>query len=133
MASPLGSLSLNQVLVQVDDFEAALAFYQTLGLRLIVSARGDYARFETPDGGSTLSIALTDKVCANGTEICFEVEDVDAACAQLKANGLTLESDPEDKRWLWREASLRDPSGNLILIYHAGKNRRFPPWRLEGT
>ena len=113
---PLSSLNLNQVLVQVDDFEAALTFYQALGLRLIVSERGDYARFETPDGSSTFSISLADRVHANGTEICFEVDDVDAACAQLKARGLTLESEPEDKSWLWREASLRDPSDNRILI-----------------
>jgi hydroxymethylpyrimidine/phosphomethylpyrimidine kinase len=33
--------------------------------------------------------------------------------------------------WLWREARLRDPSGNEICLYHAGANRRFPPWRIK--
>jgi hydroxymethylpyrimidine/phosphomethylpyrimidine kinase len=32
--------------------------------------------------------------------------------------------------WLWREAWLRDPAGNAVCLYHAGANRRFPPWRL---
>jgi hydroxymethylpyrimidine/phosphomethylpyrimidine kinase len=35
-----------------------------------------------------------------------------------------------DQRWLWREAYLRDPAGNVLCIYHAGTNRRFPPWRI---
>ena len=26
---------------------------------------------------------------------------------------------------------LRDPAGNAICLYHAGENRRFPPWRVD--
>ena len=33
-------------------------------------------------------------------------------------------------RWLWREARLVDPSGNVICLYHAGENRLNPPWRV---
>jgi hydroxymethylpyrimidine/phosphomethylpyrimidine kinase len=32
--------------------------------------------------------------------------------------------------WLWREARLRDPFGNLICLYKAGEHRRHPPWRV---
>ena len=32
--------------------------------------------------------------------------------------------------WLWREARLRDPSGNVVCLYHAGDYRRHPPWRV---
>ena len=35
-----------------------------------------------------------------------------------------------DQRWLWREAYLRDPAGNVICIFHGGENRRNPPWRV---
>lgn len=28
-------------------------------------------------------------------------------------------------------ARIKDPSGNLICLYRAGKNRRYPPWRIE--
>jgi hydroxymethylpyrimidine/phosphomethylpyrimidine kinase len=31
---------------------------------------------------------------------------------------------------MWREARLRDPSGNTIFLYRAGESRRFPPWRM---
>jgi hydroxymethylpyrimidine/phosphomethylpyrimidine kinase len=33
--------------------------------------------------------------------------------------------------YLWRVARLRDPAGNRIQLYHAGENRRFPPWRVK--
>ncbi len=38
--------------------------------------------------------------------------------------------DPIDQRRLWREAYLSDPDGNTICLYHAGKNRLHPPWRI---
>ena len=37
---------------------------------------------------------------------------------------------PADERWLWREARLLDPSGNVICLYRAGDNRKNPPWRI---
>ena len=42
-----------------------------------------------------------------------------------------FDSGPEDQTWLWREAWLRDPDGNRLCLYHAGNNRRFPPWRVK--
>ena len=38
---------------------------------------------------------------------------------------------PQDQSWLWREAYLRDPDENIICLFHAGTNRRHPPWRLK--
>ena len=37
--------------------------------------------------------------------------------------------------WLWREARVADPAGNVVCLYRAGENRLHPPWRLddEGT
>jgi hypothetical protein len=32
---------------------------------------------------------------------------------------------------LWREAHLRDPDGNMLCLFYAGKNRLDPPWRLK--
>lgn len=42
-----------------------------------------------------------------------------------------FDTPPTDQRWLWREAYLKDPAGNRICIFHAGENRRYPPWRIE--
>ena len=121
---------MNQYTIPVANFAQSVAFYEALGLKLIVSARQEYARFEVPGDLSTLSLSLSkDPAPASGL-IYFEVDDVDRTIADLKERGLEIEEDPSDKPYLWREAKLRDPTGNRICIYYAGENRRFPPWRL---
>src|SRR5687768_4868727 len=119
-------MHLNQVTVGATDYEASVAFYKALGLRQIVHSPPRYARFETP-GGETLSIHQVEDVKST-TTIYFEVDDVDAFIARLD---LPLVHAPIDQDWLWREARLKDPAGNEICIYHAGANRRFPPWRIK--
>jgi catechol 2,3-dioxygenase-like lactoylglutathione lyase family enzyme len=124
-------MRLNQVTLGSTDFSASVAFYRKLGLRLIVSAREEYARFELPDGESTLSLHLQDAVPHGGPVIYFEVENVDATFERLRAKGITFSSEPQDQPWLWREARLADPSGNRLCIYNAGASRRYPPWRIN--
>jgi hydroxymethylpyrimidine/phosphomethylpyrimidine kinase len=121
-------MDINQVTVACRDYEDSVSFYRKLGLTQIVDSPPRYARFETP-GGSTLSIH-EGEAGDTGTVIYFEVDDVDATVADLQERGLEFESGPEDQPWLWREAHLRDPAGNRLCIYHAGENRRNPPWRL---
>lgn len=118
-------MRLNQVTVGTTDYEASLAFYAKLGVRQIVHSPPRYARFETPTG-ETFSIHLVDEVKST-TVLYFEVDEVDSFIAALD---LPLTQEPADQPWLWREARLADPSGNQICIYHAGENRRFPPWRI---
>lgn len=126
-------MRLNQITVGTTDFDASVTFYRKLGLRLIVSARNEYARLELPDGEATFSIHLQDAVPPNGPVIYFEVEDVDAAVGRLKAEGIAFSSEREDQPWLWREARLADPAGNRLCMFHAGTNRRYPPWRIGST
>lgn len=121
-------MRLNQITVGCTDYEASTRFYEALGLKRIVDAPPRYARFETPTG-ETFSLHAMDAVSST-TTIYFEVEDVDASVATLEARGLRFSQPPQDERWLWREARLRDPAGNEICLYHAGDNRRFPPWRI---
>lgn len=125
-------MRLNQVTVAATDIGASVAFYKRLGLKLIVLAE-HYARFELPEGGSTFSLHLAPAGPGeNAPTIYFECDDLDGDVARLKAAGVTFDSAPLDQRWLWREAYLRDPAGNVICLYHAGENRTHPPWRLEG-
>ncbi len=124
-------MDLNQITLNVTDFAQAVNFYETLGLRLIVSSRNEYARFECPDGGATLSLHLADKPTENGPLIYFECHDLDARYKALLAKGIAFETPPTDQSWRWREARLTDPSGNRLCLYHAGPDRRFPPWRIE--
>lgn len=122
-------MDLNQVTVNVTNMSEALAFYQTLGLRLIVHTHERYARFECRDGGATFSLHLCDQLTTHGPTIYFECEDVDGEVQRLERAGLVIDKQPKDQSWKWREAYLKDPSGNVICLYHAGPNRRFPPWR----
>ena len=123
-------VDLNQVTVPCSDYDASVSFYKTLGLHQIVDSPPRYARFET-ERGMTFSIHATDSASGNPDFIIyFEVDDVDQTVSQLKDRGLTFDEEPFDQSWLWREAYLRDPYGNVICIYHAGEHRRFPPWRL---
>ena len=113
------------------DFHASVAFNQKLGMRLIVSARDEYARFELPDGDATFSTHVRAVVPSDGPVIYFEVEDVDGTVGRLEAEEIAFSSEPQDQPWLWREARLADPSGNQLCFFHAGVNRRYPPWRID--
>lgn len=125
-------MRLNQVTVVATDVEASIAFYRTLGLKLIVHSP-HYARFELPAGDSTFSIHLADAgPGAHAPTVYFECDDLDGEVARLKAAGIAFDADAIDQTWLWREAYLRDPAGNLICLYPAGANRTHPPWRVEG-
>ena len=124
-------MKLNQVTVPALDLERWIAFYQTLGLKLIVKSP-HYARFEVGDGSETLSLHVTDDAsgAANGPRIYFECDDLDARGTELQGRGIKFDSGPVDQPWLWREAWLTDPAGVKFCLYHAGPMRRFPPWRI---
>ena len=125
-------MNLNQVTIYSSKTGELVEFYQKLGLRLIVDSLPRYARLECPDGDSTLSIHST---CVTQTDsnivLYFECEDLDTRVDELKNLGLKFEEDPKDQTWLWREAYLRDPSNNRICLFHAGENRKNPPWRIK--
>lgn len=126
-------MNLNQVTVPCTHLDESVAFYRRLGLRQIVSNPPDYARFECPDGHSTFSVErVASPPGSPGVVVYFELTDLDRHVADLVAAGIEFDTLPQDQPWLWREARLRDPAGNVICLYHAGENRRFPPWRLTG-
>ena len=126
-------MNLNQVTVPCRDLAESVAFYRTLGLRQIVSNPPDYARFECPVGDATFSLHRVSEIRGDGgIVVYFELDDLDGAVRRLVTAGIRFDSEPRDQPWLWREAYLRDPAGNLICLYRAGENRRNPPWRIDG-
>ena len=123
-------MNLNQVTLPAVDLAASVAFYRTLGFRLIVDTP-HYARFECPEGGATFSLHVVDTMAADsGILVYFEHEALDELVADLQGKGIVFAREPADQRWLWREARLRDPAGNALCLYWAGENRRNPPWRV---
>ena len=124
-------MNLNQVTIAVSDVPRSINFYQKLGLKLIV-AESHYARFECPGGDSTFSVHQADETQKeSGTWIYFEVQDLDIYVQQLVARGIEFEELPNDKNWLWRESRVKDPDNNQLIIYFAGRNRKYPPWRTK--
>jgi hydroxymethylpyrimidine/phosphomethylpyrimidine kinase len=122
---------LNQVTVTGTNYERSVEFYRKLGLRQIVANPPEYARFETA-GGATFSVQIDpeEKIIAT-TAVYLECDDLDLRVEQLARSGLAFEHGPRNQPWMWREARLRDPDGNIIFLYKAGEARRFPPWRID--
>ena len=124
-------MNLNQITIPSLDLSRSIPFYEKIGLELIVKALPHYARFKCPEGNSTFSIHQTDNLPkGNGIYVYFECEELDTHVNSLSQKGVEFEELPTDKSWLWREAMLKDPDGNQLVLYHAGLNRLNPPLRL---
>ncbi|HSB65495.1 MAG TPA: VOC family protein [Anaerolineales bacterium] len=115
----------------VSNFKECFLFYRDMmGFKATFGSENDvYADFDTGEvtlalfsmqlmseavGTSTLPLKdkAQDTVC-----LCFEVENVDAACQSLTHQGVELVTEPTDRiGWGIRVAHFRDPAGNLIEI-----------------
>ena len=123
-------LRLNQVTVTGKDYAKMVDFYRRLGLKQIVdSPENQYARFEA--GGATFSVQCDPEAEIGETvAVYFECDDLDQRVERLARSGIPFEHGPRNQPWMWREARLRDPSGNTVFLYKAGEARRYPPWRM---
>lgn len=102
------------------DLDATVKFYETfLGRKPDVWQPGEIAVFMLGDvklflhkiGEPEPGWPLKDE-----DHIAFAVEDVDVACAELQAAGLTIEVPPRDFYW-GRSAYLRDPDGRMLELH----------------
>ena len=125
-------MNLNQITVPSLDLTRSIPFYEKMGLRLIVRSLPHYARFECPEGESTFSLHQVEELPkGEGIYVYFELENLDEYVNELIGKGIKFDEIPEDRSWLWREARLKDPDGNQLILFWAGKNRKNPPWRIE--
>lgn len=126
-------MRLNQVTIGSTDLGRSEQFYETLGLSLIVK-NDHYLRFESPEGDATFSVELVGAVAeSEQVTVCFESDELDDEYDRLLRAGIEFDHPPADMPWLWREARLRDPDGHRLCIFHAGDNRRYPPWRIASS
>lgn len=126
-------MELNQVTLPALDVAASVAFYRRMGFELIVDAP-HYARFKSTVGDATFSIHAVESLDEpSRTVVYFECDALDRQVAELEARGIEFLQQPRDEPWLWREARLADPSGNVVCLYHAGSNRLDPPWRVAAS
>lgn len=125
-------MNLNQITIPSLDIEISIPFYQALGLKLIVKSHPHYARFECPEGNSSFSIHQVEQLpSGNGIQIYFECNNLDNYVNELILKGIEFDEMPNNKNWLWREAHLKDPDKNHLILYDAGENRLNPPWKLK--
>lgn len=124
-------MELNQVTLPATDIAASVAFYKKMGFEIIVDSP-HYARFKATVGGATFSLHAVELLGEpSQTVVYFECASLDEQVRGLKAKGIQFTQEPRDEPWLWREARLHDPAGNIICLYHAGENRLNPPWRVK--
>ncbi len=118
-------MNLNQVTVPSLDVRRSIDSYGRLGLVLIVDDLPGYARFECPDGDATFSVEDR-KGTVPGVVVYFECADLEAKVSALKEGGVVMDSERQGQPWLWREAYLKDPDGNVIYLFSAGENPQKP-------
>ena len=107
----------------VHDFNGAVAFFRdVVGLPLQFSDDSyHYARFDA--GGISFAVASgpeASRPAEPGPDrlsgIGFVVEDVDAACREMKSRGARFTMEPSKQPWGGYMAMFADPEGNVFYL-----------------
>jgi predicted enzyme related to lactoylglutathione lyase len=109
------------VTVPARDLEASLHFYGTvLGLPP-VKQWGEMPAHEFQAGNLTIAVmeptAFGQEFRSHSLPIALQVDDVDAARAELEGEGVQFVSDIMDSG-VCHQAIFLDPSGNSMAIHH---------------
>ena len=136
---------MDNVLIVVDDLEAAIAFFVELGLELegettvegptvdrlvgLDGARSDIAMMRTPDGHGRLELDKFHTPTAIRAEpedaplnvlgirrIMFAVDDIDDVLARLQAHGAQLIGEVVQYENSYRLCYVRGPEGIMVAL-----------------
>lgn len=133
-------LSVKYTYLEVDDHEAALAFYRdALGLEVRQDVAMEGARWLTvgPKAQPELGIVLSTVGVGRPAEdaealrallakgslagLVLETDDVDATFESVRATGAEVMQEPMDQPYGTRDCAFRDPAGNQIRINQRAK------------
>jgi predicted enzyme related to lactoylglutathione lyase len=119
MTTPITGVDF--VAVPTQDFDAAVAFYETV-LGLPCTARwGQMPGAEFQVGNLTLAVMQSDafgqEFRPNSLPIALQVDNVPAAQAELEARGVTFGMDIIDSG-VCHQAIFHDPDGNPLDLHH---------------
>ena len=110
-------MELSEIAFFTDDVIKMTEYYRRLLGKAPDVVDEDIAIFKV--GGVSLLIhtksTTGESDLSPENHFAFSVNDLDAACAQLAEQGLSLEVAPRDFDW-GRSAYLRDPDGQLIEL-----------------
>ena len=136
---------MDNVLIVVDDLEAAKAFFAELGMELegeaplegpwvdsvvgLNDVRADIAMMRTPDGHGRVELTKFRRPTADRAEpnhappntlgirrIMFAVEDIDDVVARLRAHGAELVGELVQYENSYRLCYVRGPEGILVAL-----------------
>jgi glyoxylase I family protein len=108
---------IHHINVHVPDVEAAVAFYESLGM---------HKRSDRPDsvgegawldaGGQQLHLSRGDPVDGRGQHFALELDDLDDVCARLRSGGMEVGEPRSLGPTLGRQTIVRDPAGNPVEL-----------------
>ena len=105
---------IGNVFYRASDMDAAVRFYtETLGFDLKLRDGDHWAAFDV--GGTTLAVEGGAAGGQGGATVSLRCDDLDAVVAELRAKDADIsepEAGPHERR-----ATLRDPAGNVLLLY----------------
>jgi catechol 2,3-dioxygenase-like lactoylglutathione lyase family enzyme len=135
---------MDHVGIVVDDLVAATAFFLALGLTVegegqveggwvdrvvgLEGVRVEYATVEAPDGQGRLELVKFHSPSALGGDghapantlglrhVAFEVDDIDAAVATVRARGGELVEQVENYEDIYRLCYVRGPEGIIVEL-----------------
>jgi len=124
---PVWPGSITAITLFVDDLAATRAFYlEVFGLPILFEDensavfRFDNTMINLLTSSAAVSLIDPATVASPGSgsrlQLTLDVENVDAACAELTARGVELLNGPTDREWGIRTASFRDPGGHVWEI-----------------
>jgi catechol 2,3-dioxygenase-like lactoylglutathione lyase family enzyme len=110
--------AMDFVMYEVSDLVRAARFYrEVLGLpQEIYSEEWQWAEFNC--GNVTLALhggAKLPAVIAGG-RIALAVDDIHAACTELKNQGVRVLNEPANHKVCWH-VDVLDPDGNLVILH----------------
>jgi lactoylglutathione lyase len=118
---------IDAITLFVEDLERSKLFYQDVfGLSVFFEDQNSAVfKFDhtlinllktSAAGGLIEPGAIAEPSAGSRAVFTIPVEDVDAACAELKAHGVELLNGPMDRVWGVRTASFTDPGGHIWEI-----------------
>ena len=114
-----GTWQVSQIALQVDDLDAAIAFYRdTLGVRFIAQAGPGLAFFDCDGVRLMLSSAGGDGGAS--CTLYFAVADIDGRYAELQERGVAFDGPPQvihaAADYELRMVFFHDPGGNPLAL-----------------
>jgi len=127
------NITLQYTFLEVDDHEAALAFYRdALGFEVSNDVNMDFGRWLTvgPKNQPELGIVLQSAGVGRSPEdaqtvrsllakgslsgLVFNTDDVDEVFESIRASGAEVMQEPMDMPYGVRDCAFRDPAGNMV-------------------